>query len=181
MPERTDGSYIPQSEAVVEWAAAARPVLIETARTYNAFLTYQQLADEVQLRSGITTRSAMRNWIGSVLGRVVDDCHARREPNLSALVLRASKEVGPGYRYAIELYEPGEVPDDLDRHAAAVRLECYRFYEAPDLPADGGTPRLPPGVKPASSRTRRVAPVKRDTCPTCHLVLPASGRCDNCD
>jgi hypothetical protein len=56
------------------WAVVAFEKLIDTARRYNDYVTYKQLADEVQTGTGITTKTLLPNWIGAVLGSVADRC-----------------------------------------------------------------------------------------------------------
>ena len=52
------------------WAAAARERLLEAARRYRATVPPQELAIEVQRRSGIRTRQLWHHWLGEVLGLV---------------------------------------------------------------------------------------------------------------
>jgi hypothetical protein len=174
-----DGSAVAFATAKQAWTLAARDVLIRTARRYHSYITYGELANEVQEVTGIRTRSQMRNWIGAVLGRVADECVRRCEPPLSALCVRQDETVGDGYAYVLEI--AGEaIPDDLDMHAAAARLRCYRHFEA-ELPEDGGRPALT--AKVAAARRRRASKPEQPPaiCARCHLQRPASGRCDNCD
>jgi hypothetical protein len=163
------------------WAEAAREQLIETARRYQAVTTYKELGEAVQQRSGIRTKQLLHYWISDVLLRVAKDCAARREPNLSSLCVNAAGSVGEGYRLAVD-ETTGQAPTDPDRHAAHVRLECYRYFGA-DLPAGGGAPALTARLAATRTRTRKAAQEARPvpTCPTCHLALTSSGVCDNCD
>ena len=96
--------------------------------TYNATITYKELAEEVQTTSGIRTRRLIQHWIGHVLGTVASECHSLGEPLLSALCVRADGTVGPGYGKAVVGFFGGDPPDDLDLHAAVERLECYRNF-----------------------------------------------------
>jgi hypothetical protein len=158
---------------------AAREVLIRTAKTYHGYVTYGQLAEEVQEIAGIRTRSQMRNWIGGVLGVVADECHRRGDPPLTALCVHQDETVGVGYAYVLEL--AGEaVPDDLDGHAAIARLMCYQRFGA-DLPEGGGRPALTAKVAAARSRAARNTEPVPVLCPRCRIQLPRSGHCDNCD
>jgi hypothetical protein len=168
------------NESRALWAVAARDMLVETARRYQAFVTYQELSAEVQRRTGITTRVPMRHWIGSVLGMVADECLRRGEPQLTSLCVRQDQTVGPGYEYVLKI--EGEPTGDLDMHAAEARLECHRYFEA-KLPADGGRPTMPPKVASKRERSARQASQPREAtlCPTCNTELPASGQCDHCD
>ena len=173
------GTRVAFPDAMDAWVHAARDVLVATARRYHAYVTYGQLAEQVQVRTGIHTRTQLPNWIGKVLGRVADDALDRGEPPLTALCVRQNETVGDGYIYVLKIAgEP--VPEDLDQHAAVARLECYRFFGAVDLPADGGRPVLPPRVAAARDRRTRKPSLPAPVCPHCHVQLPASGRCDNC-
>ncbi len=173
-----DGAAVAFSDARRIWTREARAVLVDTARRYHAYVTYGELAEAVQARTGIRTRSQMRNWIGWVLGRVADDCERRNEPPLSALCVRQDETVGEGYAYVVEI-QGKPIPDDLDQHAAEARLECYRFFGA-DLPPDGGRAALTPKVAAARHRAKGRHSESVDVCPHCHTALPKSGICDYC-
>ncbi len=172
-----DGTEVPWPEAVAAWAAAARPVLERAATQYNAFLTYQQLAEAVQDDTGITTGVPFRHWIGGVLGTVAA-MEQPDEPILTSLVVRADGSVGDGYAVPIAA-RGGELPDDLDQHAAEERLACYRFFGA-DLPEGGGEPRLTPMVAQRRAARRPVVAARPPVCVTCRLTLPSTGECDFC-
>lgn len=185
-PPATGGAWREASDVGTEaarsaWAAVAREVLLDAARRYHSVVTYKELAIEVQSRTGIRTRQLMHYWIGDVLERVSKECARRDEPLLSSLCVNADGSVGPGYVSAARgAY--GRAPDDLDDHAAHERLACHRHFDAPDLPAGGGVPALTPRLAATRARTRRAAPVRRETatCPACHMQLPATGVCDTC-
>jgi hypothetical protein len=115
-----------------------------------------------------------------VLGRVSRESFGRGEPLLSSLCVKADGTVGE--RYAVAVAETtDDLTADADDHAAAQRLACYRFYEAPDLPGDGGQPTLTPQLTARRARAKKVrlaeAPI--DVCPTCNQQLPATKVCDN--
>ena len=165
-----------------EWAEAARPVLMDAARSYRAVVTYKELAAEVQHRTGIRTKQPIHYWVGDVLARVARDCAARDEPLLSAFCVNSKGSVGPAYADIVgEL--TGEVPADPDDHAARVRLECHRSYDAAGLPEGGGTSALVPMLAQARTRERKAAAQMRPvpTCPTCMMALLPTGVCDTCD
>jgi hypothetical protein len=141
-------------------------------------VTYGQLAGRLFDETDIETRSQVGNWIGKVLKVVADECHRRGEPHLTALCVRTTEEVGPGYAYVIELSgEP--LPEALDAHAAEARLACYRYFGA-QLPADGGRPTLTRRVAAERERQARRQPRPVAVCSTCFLQLPTTGRCDSC-
>jgi hypothetical protein len=174
------------------WTAAARERLLEAARRYRATVTAKELAIEAQRRSGIRTKQQMHYWLGEVLGRVALDSASREEPLLVSLCVDDDGRVGEGYAVAV-LAAYGERPETPNAHAAKERLECYRFFDALGLPADGGSlePPKPVTVRATTKRTStpRTPAVKRPTkpadrppeiCPTCFMAIPRSGVCDNC-
>ena len=60
-------------------------------------------------------------------------------------------------------------------------LDQYRYFQAPDLPADGGSPALTPQLTARRARAKkiRLAEAPIDVCPTCNTQLPATKVCDN--
>ena len=180
-----DAAELGAPAARTAWAEAARPLLVEAARHYNAVVTYKELAEQVQEHTRIRTTQQQHHWIGDVLARVARTCSEQDEPLLSALCVNAQGSVGQGYASVVRELE-GEEPDDADEHAATQRVECYRHFEAADLPADGGSaslvPKLAASRERARARTRKAAIAARpvNTCPTCQMAIPATGICDNC-
>lgn len=177
----SDGQAVPMAEAKAVWVPLARDALERVARVYHGLINYGELAEELQLRSGIRTRQLIHYWIGDVLGAVAKDCYARGEPLLSALCVQQNGVIGEGYSWAMAETYGGPAPDDLDMAAAEERLKCYRFFGA-DLPSGGGRPALTPQVaakrRAVAQRAREDA--RRPVCPTCNLELPATGQCDFC-
>ena len=175
------------------WAAAAREALMEAARRYRATVPAKELAIEVQRRSGIRTKQQMHYWLGEVLGRTALESVRREEPLLVSLCVDDDGRVGEGYAVAVRAAY-GERPEDPNRHAAHEQLECYRFFDAVGLPADGGAVAPPKPVtaprtttkrtstprQPAVKRPTKPADLPRTICPTCYMALPRSGVCDNC-
>ena len=173
------------------WAESAREVLLEAARRYRATVTYKNLAIEVQRRSGIRTKQLMHLWIDEVLGRTALVNVERDEPLLCSLAVADDERTGDGYAVAVQAAY-GDKPENPNAHAAKERLECYRYFDAVGLPADGGSVAMPKVA--AAPRTRKAAAprtpaVKRPTkpadrppeiCPTCFMAIPRSGVCDNC-
>lgn len=169
------------------WAKHAYEVLVETAGRYNAVITYSELAEEVQRRSSLRTKSAMRNWIGSLLADLVKVNHVRNEPPLTSLVVHKDDgQVGPGYDEVLRAYGHAPIHDQLERetHAATSRLECYRHWGA-DVPADA-QPTLSVRARVVRARTPLARTVHAEArrgavCPTCFMEMPVSGACPNCD
>ena len=185
MPHLANGKYVSQADAIRRWVPAAREVLIESAREYGGWITYQDLSDRIQASTGITTNQLVAHWIGRVLGMVAADAEQRGEPRLTSVCVTAERLIGDGY--------PG-MPAGTDartreRVAAEDRLECYRFYGA-TMPADGGTPTvlaLPvrperPARARASTAPKAVLPaaMREATCPHCFMVVPAAATCRDC-
>ncbi|MGW0043935.1 hypothetical protein [Rhodococcus sp. NPDC003348] len=162
------------------WSAEARLVLIEVAGTYQRTLTYQELADTIQERSGVRTRNLLQNWIGKTLSRVGGDCADRGEPLLSSLCVSVNGTVGEGYAKAVRATY-GIDPHDLELHAAEERLRCYRHFAAIDLPADGGVATLAPSVVLARAKAQKRDRSRRrelvSTCGECFQVQSLTGTC----
>ena len=83
----------------------------------------------------------MTNWIGNLLARVIDHCVTAGTPQLGALCVKEDGTVGEGYRHAV-LASGSTIDelnlDQLDDHAAKMRLECYRHFGA-ELPRRRGS------------------------------------------
>jgi len=175
----SDESRVYFSAALAAWTAAATPELERIARIYHATVTYQDLGELVQDRSGIRTRMLLTYWIGKVLGGAARESHRRGQPSLSSLCVHGDGTVGDGYAEAvIENY--GLAPAYIEMHAAEERLRCYQFFGA-DLPPGGGVPTLTPQVAARRARGARQLPQPpQNLCPSCHIALPLSGICDNC-
>jgi len=176
-----DLSPVDLAEAQAAWIPLAREVLIRVAGEYQAVVTYGELAEELQERSGIRTRQLLRNWLGSVLGEVSRDCHSRSEPMLSSLCVQKDGTIGAGYANDVAAIFGGTAPEDIELAAAEERLSCYQHFGA-TLPADGGSPTFTPTVAKRRMTAKRRAREDRvrPTCPTCGIATPASGICDYC-
>jgi len=174
-----DGSPVRFAEAMAGWVPLAYIELLATARKYHAYITYRELSECVQERSGVRTRVLLTNWIGKLLEQVAALAKANGEPPLTSLCVHQDGTIGQGYARA-----PKSVADstshDIEYYAAQHRLLCYQKYAA-DLPADGGQPALT--VAEAQRRARKIPekPVREALCPAHFTVLPTSGRCDYCD
>lgn len=202
MPYDGNGDYVPMKAAYDAWAPLAVARLIEAARTYNSYVTYKQLSEYVQQQSGISHNALISNWIGELLGRVIDYCRKNRTPHLSSLCVTAEGTVGNGYRAVIEaeksqdtdelhdadesachgeIDEGSESCDQLDDHAAKTRLDCYRYFGA-SLPPGGGEPTLTPQAKAARDWKRAQAKLAEPpkVCPIHYVTLPVTGVCDLC-
>ncbi|KHO22991.1 hypothetical protein H7I55_31590 [Mycolicibacterium setense] len=170
--------------ALDAWEPIAIAVLVETAKKYNGFVTYTELSNAVQTRSGIGHKGLLTNWIGGLLQRVIYHCRDNEIPHLSALCVTADGTVGSGYSNVPLLL--GDVEsmslEQLDDHAARTRLECYRYFGA-EVPPGGGEPVLTPKAKAARewrrTQTKLAEPPK--LCPVHSIALPVTGVCDECD
>jgi hypothetical protein len=173
-----DGSRVVFADALAAWVPYAHAELVGTARKYHAVITYLELAEFVQERSGIRTRMLLTNWIGKLLEEVASLAKANGEPPLTSLCVHQDGTIGPGYARAPKsvVDTPGE---DIEFYAAEHRLICYRKYAA-DLPADGGAPALTRAEAERRQRKSSTAPRPSPLCPQCFTELPVSGRCDFC-
>jgi hypothetical protein len=178
-------TYVTPKVAQPYWAKHAYEVLVETAGRYSAVITYSELAEEVQRRSALWTRSQMRNWIGGLLSDLAKVNHVRGEPPLASLVVHKDDgQVGAGYDEVLRLAGQSPIDNKLERetHAAASRLECYRHWGA-DVPTDA-RPTLSPRMREVRERTPRTAapPERRGAvCPRCFMEMPVAGPCVNCE
>ncbi|MEV6285757.1 hypothetical protein [Kribbella sp. NPDC051770] len=168
--------------ARVEWAGAAREMLLVAARKYQALVQYKDIAAGVQERTGIRTKQPTRQWMGGVLAEVSGESLRQGEPMLSAFCVNADESVFDGYA-AIVGAATGTTPADPDAYAAQERLAAYRHFEAAGLPEDGGTAMIPAKLAAAKARARKAAIAERpvNACSRCNLQMPASGVCDTCD
>jgi hypothetical protein len=180
------GAPVEMQDARVAWIPLARESLLRTAGTYNAYITYSDLAEELQSKSGIRTKQLIHYWIGKVLGSVSSDCYRLNEPLLSSLCVQRNGSVGAGYGLALDATYGGTRPDDLDQAAAEERLKCYEHFGA-QMPADGGRPMLTSVLaakrdkRATASRARAALEDEREICPLCHVRLPSSGVCGSHD
>ncbi|MEO6997877.1 MAG: hypothetical protein ABI112_07320 [Terracoccus sp.] len=176
--------YVTPKVAQPIWVKHAYEILVDTAGTYNAVITYSELAEELQRRSGLATTSQMHHWIGALLEDVSKVNHVRQEPALTSLVVRKDDgQVGVGYGAVLRLWGQEPIDDQLERetHAAAVRLECYRRWGA-EVPSNA-VPTLSPRMREVRDRTTRTPPTEERrgaVCPTCFMEMPVAGSCSNC-
>ncbi len=165
------------------WAKTAYEILVGVAGNYRAVIEYTQLGEEVQERSGVATTKAVRNWIPGVLALVADRCAAEGVPPLTSLVVRKDTGmVGDGYDAVLTATGAAPIDDDMlrEKHAAQSRLECYRWANADELPADGGRAALAPKLAASTARKAKANPPAAKVCPTCNMALLPSGVCDSC-
>lgn len=168
--------------ARIEWAGAAREMLLVAAKKYQALVQQKDIATGVQQLTGIRTKQPARQWIGGVLTEVSAESLRRGEPILSALCVNPNESVFDGYATIVGA-ATGTTPPDPDVHASRERLASYRHFEAAGLPASGGSPMIPPKLAAARARARKTAIADRpiNKCPLCNLQTPANGICDTCD
>lgn len=182
-PSGTPHRIVTPSAGLQAWTKHAYDVLVETAGRYNAVITYSDLAEQVQARSGLRTTSPQHGWIGQVLALIAHQNHRKDEPPLTALVVhKHDGQVGKGYDEVLRVagLKPIDDPVDRENHAAAARLDCYRRW-CPDVP-DDAKPTLARRVRSApAARREKTAEVRRGgVCPTCFMEMPLSGDCPNC-
>lgn len=176
---------VTREQAEEAWAPEAHQILTRVAATYQALIDHSELAAEIQESSGIHTRRQVRSWIGPVLAEVARMNHERDEPPLTAMVVhKADGTVGSGYDEVLRLTGAAEVGDDpvtREKHAAAARMECYRWAGA-SMPAGGGRPALSPRFEQIQARQRkeRRAAEQPNICAVCFMAIPPTGVCDNC-
>lgn len=171
------------NEGLAGWAKAAFDILCGVAGGYNGLITYSELAEDVQERSGLSTRSPQRNWIGKVLAVVAHRCHSEQLPALTALVVhKGDGQVGDGYAEVLRIAGIDQIDDRLEReeHAAISRLECYGRW-CHHVP-DDAKPRLSPILAQRVTRSAvRKDTLRGDVCTSCFVEMPLSGTCANCD
>ena len=195
-----DGRPTTEAIALEHWARAAHDVLEETATTYHGVVREADLAERVQVASGIRTTRPLERWLPKVLQPLAHLHHRDGYPPLTALVVDAHGWVGERYDDVLRAIEelPITTPAVRERHAARSRLECYQW--AGSAPEDGGVPaevqsttrsRAPRSTTAAGTRApkepvatapKRIAASDRpvNVCPTCFMAIPATGVCDNC-
>jgi hypothetical protein len=171
-------------EAEDAWAEEARQILTDVAGTYHRLIDRTDLAAEVQEASGVRTSKNPHYWLSRVLAQVAAVNAIKDEPALTALVVhRLNGTVGDDYDEVLRLAGVPAItdPNAREKHAAAARMECYRWAGA-TMPADGGHPALSPRLDQRIVRERKRA--REDAvptvCPSCFMALPATGVCDNC-
>jgi hypothetical protein len=177
-----DLSPVELADAQAAWIPLAREALVRTAGEYQAVISYGELAEELQEKSGIATRQLMRHWLGAVLASVSRECTERGEPLLSSLCVQKDGSIGAGYAADVAAATGSEAPEDIELSAAEARLACYRHFGAV-MPADGGSPSFTPTVAKRRMTAKRRAREDRvrPKCPSCGIETPASGICDYCD
>jgi hypothetical protein len=177
-----DVSDVGVATARIEWAGAAREMLVVAAKKYQALVQQKDIATGVQELTGIRTKQPARQWIGGVLAEVSAESLRQGEPMLSALCVNPDESVFDGYAAIVDA-ATGTTPPDADVHASHERLASYRHFEAVGLPVGGGSAMIPPKLGAARERARKAAiaerPIKK--CSSCNLQTPASGICDTCD
>lgn len=175
---------ITAGEAEDAWAEEARQILAGVAGNYHMLIDHTDLANAVQKASGIYTSTNAHYWIGRVLNQVAAVNAVKGEPALTSLVVhRVQGTVGDDYDEVLRLTGEAPITDPTERekHAAAARMECYRWAGA-KMPEDGGnaalSPKLAQRITRERKRAREEAPAT--VCPNCFMAIPPTGVCDNC-
>lgn len=162
-------------------ARAAVDVLREVASTYNGYITYGELKNQVAGLTGRPTNQLANTWADRVLHRVIEICEADGHPHLTSLVVRASDGgVGSGFNEILLRTGRDRIDDPqlLEVVAADERLDCYRRH-CPNLP-DDAEPMLTREYRAHISRRNKPEPRERPVCGSCGIQLPATGICDTC-
>lgn len=174
-----DGAKAEFAHALEAWVPIAHEVLIKVAGEYNGTMTYLELTDVVQERSGIRTKMLIGNWSGKLLERVAQRAAHAGEPPLTSLCVHQDGTIGDGYTRAPKSV-PSDDETDVDDLAAQHRLLCYRHY-AVDLPADGGVPTLTPQVAVARSLQKKGPRKQPEICQIHFMEKSAAGVCGQCE
>lgn len=169
-----------------EWAVAAGDVLTEVAGHYLGVVTYTDLAEQVQVRTKLRTRSHSRNWIGSVLAQVATRSRAAGLPPLTSLVAhRADGGIEPDestVKARLACYR--RFADDIPDHVIVQADEDARAEAAAAAEAERARRSKPRASTPRAARPKTRTPARQEEapkiCPTCFMQLPASGVCDSC-
>ena len=175
---------VPPGEAEDAWAEAARLILVTVAGTYHRLIDRTDLAAQVQQDSGIHSSKNPHYWLSRVLAQVAAVNVLEHEPPLTALVVhRQTGAVGEDYDEVLRLTGADPITDELarEKHAAAARMDCYRWAGAV-MPASGGHPALSPRLDQRIVRDRKRARTEAQptVCPHCFMAIPPTGVCDNC-
>lgn len=186
--QHTDGTPVPFDHAKYAWAQSMYGALIDIARTRDALVTYQDIADIIQSATGITTARPATQWIDVPLTLVAEMCVRNSEPQLTALVVTAdTNEVDDSFSVTYSIAgQP--VPRNLQRAADAARRACHDHFSRREavgwdrskLTGRTGPPRTRtplPTADPKPRTERRQVTV----CPQCHLELLPSMRCAYCE
>ncbi|RJT97364.1 hypothetical protein D6T65_13475 [Arthrobacter frigidicola] len=163
-------------------ARAAVVVLQEVASTYNGYITYAGLKNQVAELTRRPTNQLTNSWADRVLHRVIELCEEGGLPRLTALVVRGSDGgVGAGFNEILLRAGRDRIddPQQLEVVAAEERLICYRRF-CLDVP-DDAEPMLTREYKDHISPRPRPESRERPVCGTCGYELPATGICDACD
>lgn len=183
-----DERWVGVKEGSQAWAGAAAEVLVEVAGHYRGLITYADLAEQVQARTGLRTRASYRSWIGGLLATVVARCHAQGLPPLTSLVVHrvdgqaSADEATVHARLTCYCRFADDVPAEVLAAAAAAARAKEEAARAEQEAKDAARRRRSTARTPRQPRERR-SPAAEEApriCPTCFVQLPASGICDEC-
>jgi hypothetical protein len=172
------------AEAEKAWIDQVHLTLTEVAGSYHKLITHTDLAVALQDATGLRTRTSPNAWMDRVLAAAAAlDLAAGRPPLTSLVVHKTQGTVGAHYSEVLRLTGQDPIDDEVrrEKHAAAARMDCYRWADA-KMPSDGGNPALSPRFDMVVSRERRKAreEAKPDVCPNCFMAIPPTGICDAC-
>lgn len=173
----------PQADGTItdREARAAVLVLRDVASEFNRTITYGELKDQVGIITHRPSNQLANTWADRVLNRVIRICEETGDPQLTALVVRASGGgVGEGFNEILirSGRDPIDNPQQLEMVAAEERLNCYRQY-CPNLP-DDAKPMLTNVYRAHVERLNKPEPREALVCATHGIQLPSTGVCDDC-
>lgn len=175
----SDGVEFGLEDGLAVLAPHAMTVLARVGGEFGGVITYTELAEEAKQMGGLTTAMGLRNWIGKLLGKVLHDANLAGMPPVTSLVVHAHDGmVGEGYSEVLAAAGEEPLDDSLarEKHAAAARLACYRYFGA--AVPDGAQPMLTAQLAATIARQRARTSLRvAATCDSCFMELPATGIC----
>lgn len=150
MPERPNGKYVSQSDALRVWVPAARDALLEAAGSGER-ISDEQLSQRIQSATAVSTRQPIDEWFDTLLDRVRADASSRGEQDPTVALVRTTSAVAASTRTP-------------RARAAASRTAGDR---APRERASRAKP-------PAAPALREI------TCTSCFMLVPLAPECREC-
>lgn len=120
-----DGAPVTAESATAIWTAVAREVLEETSRRAGA-ITHSDLARQIQLRSGIHTRTPVTDWLLPVVAQATDAA-----PQLAGVLRPDRAPVLAAKRAATRAPRAPRTPAAPKREAAPPKICPTCFMQLP--------------------------------------------------